>query len=131
MIKQHPLGYLGMNQDMSKSKTKNGFYFSAENIRIKATDKSSSFGLTNEKGNKILLSIPTIRVVKIKTRFEYTSVDFDSETAAIKTLKYTKSAEGCEIEDNFFPGGASGIAESGQQTIIGVTDTRRSCISYN
>ena len=128
MIKQHPLGYLGMHQDMAKPKTKNGFYFSAENIRIKATDKSSSFGLTNEKGNEILLSIPIVRVVKIKTRFEYTSVDFDAEDAAIKSLKYTRGADGCEIEDNFFPGGATGIAESGQQTIIGVADTRSGAV---
>ena len=125
MIKQHPLGYLGMHQDMSKSKTKGGFYFSAENIRIKATDKSSSFGLTNVKGNELLLSIPTIRIVSIKTRFEYTSIDFGDENIT-KTLKYSKetsSTPGCEIEENFLPGGP-GTDESGQQVIIGATDIR-------
>ncbi len=125
MMKQHPLGYLGMHQDMSKSKTKGGYYFSAENIRVKATDKSSTFGLTNEKGNEIVLAIPNIVIQSIKTRFQYTNVDANPE-AEFKILKYkkeTSATPGCEIEENYLPGG-TGVAESDQQIIIGVVDVR-------
>ena len=128
MIKQHPLGYLGMNQDMSKSKTKTGFYFSAENIRIKSTDTGSSFALTNEKGNEILLSIPVIYLQKIKTRFQYASSDTD-QTATLKFLKYKRLSTGCEIEDNFLPNGGF-LANSGQQTIIGAADIRGGAVLF-
>jgi len=128
MIKQHPLGYLGMNQDMSKSKTKSGFYFSAENIRIKSTDTGSSFGLTNEKGNEVLLAIPTITIQSFKTRFQYDSVDTD-QTVSFKILKYKRLATGCEVEDNFLPGGP-GTATSGQQTIIGAADIRGGAVLF-
>jgi len=129
MIKQHPLGYLGMNQDTSKSKTKGGFYFSAKNIRIKATDKSSSFGLTNQKGNEVLLSIPEVTIQSNKTRFQYTNVDFD-QTLGNKLLQYTKpvnATPGCEVERNYLPGG-SGVATSGAQVIVGATDIRGGAI---
>jgi len=48
----------GMNQDISKSKIANTFYYEGRNIRIITNE---SFGsVTNQKGNELVLTIPTI-----------------------------------------------------------------------
>jgi len=51
--------YGGLNQDVSKSKFSNEFYFDANNIRFTVTDSQSSYALTNEKGNELIFQIPT------------------------------------------------------------------------
>ena len=51
--------YNGMIQDVTKSEFSNQFYFDAKNIRILATDTQSSGSITNEKGNSLILSVPT------------------------------------------------------------------------
>lgn len=51
--------YEGMNQDASKSKLSNNYYFKGKNIRILSTDTSSTGSVTNDKGNKLVLTIPT------------------------------------------------------------------------
>ena len=125
MIKQHPLGYAGMNQDIAKSKTDNSQYFEANNIRVLATDQQSSFALTNELGNEKTFTIPIPVLDTANTKFTYTNVDLPSPSSITKSLLYTKddnSIPGCEIETNFAPLGTP--LTSGTQVIVGTTDTR-------
>jgi hypothetical protein len=50
----------GMNKDISKSKFQPQFYFEGKNIRIIATDSQSTGSVTNEKGNSLILELPSI-----------------------------------------------------------------------
>lgn len=59
MNKNIIMTYNGMNQDISQSKFSNQFYFEGKNIRILATDSQSSTSITNDKGNELVLTIPT------------------------------------------------------------------------
>ncbi len=52
----------GMNQDVSKSKFQPQFYFEGKNIRIIATDSQSTGSVTNEKGNSLILELPSIEI---------------------------------------------------------------------
>ena len=125
MIKKHPLGYTGMSQDMSKSKTDNSKYFSASNIRLLATDSQTSYALVNEKGNKHTFTIPSVTIIPSKTRFEYTNVD-GTPSSGLKFFSYKKETNvspGCELENNYTPNGENS-ATSGTQIIIGTADTR-------
>lgn len=59
MIKQEIFTYnSGMNQDASRSKLANTFYYEGRNIRIITNE---SFGsVTNQKGNELVLTVPDI-----------------------------------------------------------------------
>lgn len=59
MNKNIVMTYEGMNQDISQSKFSNQFYFEGRNIRILSTDSQSSNSVTNDKGNRLILTIPT------------------------------------------------------------------------
>jgi hypothetical protein len=59
MNKTVVMTYDGMNQDISQSKFSNQFYFEGKNIRILSTDSQSSNSVTNDKGNKLVLTVPT------------------------------------------------------------------------
>ena len=56
----------GVNQDVTKSKHPFQFYFDAQHIRIVATDSQSTGSVTNEKGNEIVISIPSITIIGIQ-----------------------------------------------------------------
>ena len=118
MIKQLPLGYGGMNQDLSKDKAQNTKYFSADNIRILSTDQQSTFALTNEKGNELVFSVPSVTIDTTKTRLSWVD-QFEN-----KFLVYerTGSYPGCELEELYAP--TSGQHTSGVQKIIGTCNTR-------
>ncbi len=128
MVKKHALGYQGISQDTSKPKTKNTHYFSALNIRIRATDNSSNYAVTNEKGNELSFSIPTVTISSVHTRFVY--VVEDTNYSGPKFLNYSKDVNetpGNELENNYLPGG-TGTATSGEQFIIGSVDTRNGAL---
>ena len=132
MIKQHKLGYTGgMSQDFAKSKSNPETYVSAKNIRVVASDQRSSFALTNEKGNELEFGIPTPSVNYTTTRIEYTV------GSTQKHLPYTPgsgSLSRCEIESEYIDQSATDATglwtarTSGDQIIIGVTNTRNGAI---
>ena len=72
--------YDGMIQDISQSKFSNKFYFEGRNIRIIATDTQSTGSVTNEKGNSLILTIPTPIIDYITKVINYNN----------KILKYIK-----------------------------------------
>jgi len=51
--------YEGMIQDVSQSLYDNKYYYEGRNIRIISTDTQSTGSLINEKGNELILTIPT------------------------------------------------------------------------
>ena len=79
MNKNIVMTYEGMNQDISQSKFSNQFYFEGRNIRILSTDSQSSNSVTNDKGNRLILTIPT-PVINYTTKV----ITYDS-----KILNYT------------------------------------------
>ena len=99
--------YNGMIQDVTKSKFSNQFYFEGKNIRIIATDTQSTGSITNEKGNSLILTIPT------------PIIDYDNKIINYndKTLNYTTS----EINYN---------TQSLEQKIIGHSNSREYIILF-
>jgi hypothetical protein len=105
--KQITHSYSGMMQDITKSKFGNQFYFEGKNIRIISTDTQSTGSITNEKGNKFILSIPT------------PVIDYNLKTISYndKVLNYTTS----EINYN---------SQSATQKIIGHSNSRNYIILF-
>ena len=58
MIKKRQFSYEGMSKDISKNKDSKRYY-DAHNIRIIATDQESTYAVTNEFGNELVITIPT------------------------------------------------------------------------
>ena len=94
--------YEGMQQDTSKSKFNNAFYFEGKNIRVVATDSQSTGSLTNEKGNSLIFKIPT-PVINYSTKVI---------TYGAKTLSYLNN------EINY------DSSQSADQVIIGHANSR-------
>ncbi len=110
MIKAIKNTYSGMSQDLSKSKTRNEFYFEGRNIRIVSSNESTTGSITNEKGNELLLSIPNINI-----NFTTKTILYDT-----KSLNYTTD----EINDLYdIPS-----YEYGEQIIIGNCKTNNGFI---
>lgn len=132
MVNVHKLGYSGgMAKDFAKAKTNPETYLNAKNIRVSATDQSSLFALTNEKGNELELTIPTPSINYTTTEIRY------AVGLTIKSLPYTAIGSGlnrCEIESEYIDmwetEGSSVWTPrtSGDQVIIGVCDTRNGAI---
>lgn len=99
--------YDGMIQDISQSKFSNKFYFEGRNIRIIATDTQSTGSVTNEKGNSLILTIPT-PVINYKDKIIYYND---------KTLNYITN------EINY-------INQSVEQKIIGYSNSREYIILF-
>lgn len=106
--------YKGLNQDISKSKSKE-YYFTANNIRIIATNLQSTGSVTNEKGNSLLLSIPVVSINKTLKLITY----------GLKSLSFNNQ------ELNSFFNGLSTFETSGEQKIIGHVFTRNSIILFS
>ncbi len=103
----------GMNQDLSKSKMTNQFYFEGKNIRIVSTNSQSTGSITNEKGNKFILTIPKPVINGV----------LDQITYGNKTLSYTTS----EIDSQYLI--SPGVYKlSGDQLILGHTTSRGNII---
>lgn len=106
-------GFEGMIQDINKSQFSNKFYFEGKNIRIIATDTQSTGAMTNEKGNELILTIPTPLINGNLKKITYNT----------KSLDYTTS----EIEKDYSLG--NGLYKtSGTQVIIGHTFSRNNII---
>ena len=123
MIKKHEFNYLGMSKDSSRD-LQSDKYFDAENIRVTAEDDKSKMAITNEKGNKIIFSIPSPVI-----NFADTSITYTLGVQA-KSLVY-KATEAshprCEIESQFMLD-SSTAKISGNQVIIGIKELRDSAI---
>ena len=59
MVKKVQYTYKGLNQDVTKSKHPFQFYYSANNIKIVATDTQSTGSIANEKGNELIMTLPS------------------------------------------------------------------------
>lgn len=112
--KQVRQSYGGMVKDLTKSKFPNKIYYDAKNINITATNSQSTYSVTNEKGNKLVLAIPNVTINRNKT---ITYLD--------KVLSYIND----EIIDNYLQGGILSIT-SGKQFIIGQATVRDNIILF-
>ena len=119
MIKKQELGYNGMSKDLARDKQSNK-YFDAKNIRILATDQQSSFAVTNEAGNELIVSIPSPVVNTDSTSIDYTGVD-----GSTKSLIYSTQSSiipRCELEKTYLR------KFSDEQIIIGTKELRDSAL---
>ena len=113
MNKQAKFTVQGMSQDISKAKHPNNLSFENRNIRIINTDSQSSLSVSNEKGNKFLLQIPTPQLDLSNTQVIYND----------KVLPYNNKA-GNEITNGNLP------TISLDQVIIGKAVTRQGVILF-
>tara|TARA_R110002020_G_scaffold68971_2_gene179866 strand:- start:1878 stop:5921 length:4044 start_codon:yes stop_codon:yes gene_type:complete len=129
MVKKVQYTYKGLNQDVTKSKHPFQFYYSANNIKIVATDTQSTGSITNEKGNELIMTLPS------------PCIDLDSNVINYgdKQLKFKDSVENpSEIREQI---NASNNSEcdianvlpvcSGLQAILGYTLSRDSVILFS
>jgi len=121
MIKQFTQGYGGMNQDISLSKTDNGKYWSARNIRITSTDQPSTFSITNEHGNESVLSIPIPTLNTDNTSIDYV-VGSITKSLSYKTTNNNAVPPRCQLEEEY------NGKTSGTQNIIAIEEARDSVI---
>ena len=91
MNKNVLMTYKGMNQDISQSKFSNEFYFEGKNIRILATDSQSSASITNDKGNELVLTIPTPIIDYDLKKIQYGTSILNYTTNNINTLSPNQS----------------------------------------
>ena len=113
--------YTGMSKDMSSNKQSNK-YFDAKNIRVVATDQKSTFALTNEAGNKKILSIPIPSVDIFASKISY-KVELEEGSPTSKELVYsTNNTDVSHIVTSYSD------KTSLTQTIIGVKELRDSAI---
>tara|TARA_R110000772_G_scaffold54130_1_gene123505 strand:+ start:10848 stop:14918 length:4071 start_codon:yes stop_codon:yes gene_type:complete len=109
----------GMTQDVTKSKHRPEYYFDADHIRILATDIQSTGSVTNEKGNELVITIPTVTINEVSTQISWGTL----ETAAT-ILNYTNTEIGTQITAGLLP------TSSSTQKIIGTTPTRDGIIIF-
>lgn len=103
--------FKGMMQDISQAEFPNEYYFEGRNIRIVATDTQSTGSITNEKGNELVLSIPT-PVINYSTKII---------TYGSNNLSYTNS----EINTQY-----NSTQQSLSQTIVGHVNSRSKLILF-
>lgn len=118
MVKQVKHTYRGMNQDVTKSKHPGEFYFKANNMRILATDSQSTFSISNELGNTLEVTLPSISI----------NTDTNVISYGNKTLNYYQESEAPEIEKQIFAGILP--QSSNSQKIIGHAVARNSIILF-
>lgn len=134
MIQSLKLSYRGMSQDSTKSKHPYEFYFEGRNIRIVSTNQQSTGSITNERGNEILVTIPTPVIDIENTRVTYSSNAVSGSGANEVFYRRTGATiPGCEIERNYYDATLPGTTfdktlTSGQQVIIGRVEARDSVI---
>jgi len=112
--KQIQHSYSGMVKDLTKSKFPNKVYFDAKNIRITATNSQSTFSVTNEKGNELVLTIPSVTILKTK------SIIYSN-----KELLFIND----EIIETYLPGIETEVT-SGIQLIIGHVNSRNNILLF-
>jgi hypothetical protein len=104
--------FKGMMQDVAQSQFNNDFYFEGRNIRIVATDTQSTGSVTNEKGNSLILTIPTPIINYPNKEINYND----------NYLNY----ENNEINNQY-----SSISQSQEQIIIGHTNIRDGFVIFS
>lgn len=110
--------YGGANQDITKSKHTNQYYFEAQHVKIVATSDQSTGSLTNEKGTEAVITLPNIT---INRTFNTISYNVPGEVSAT-TKTYTN---GTEIDtDTSIP------TSSTTQKIIGNVTTRTGFVLF-
>ena len=102
----------GANQDISRSKHSPQYYFEAQHIKIVATDSQTTASASNEKGNDIVVTIPTIVIDSTSNVISYGSNELPFTSSQLNNIG---SGE-LEILDD--------------QIIIGHTETRDSVILF-
>ncbi len=126
MIRERKFSYQGMSKDLAKDKDSNKYY-DAKNIRIMATDQESTYAITNEAGNKLVVSIPTPVFNYEETRIEY---DSGAQIVYLKYSAVNSSHPRCELESNYVNISGQNLSNktSGPQKIIGVKELRDSAL---
>lgn len=114
MVKQLNFTYRGINQTTTKSKHSPEFYFDALNIKILATSSQSSGSVTNEMGNELVLTIPTITIDQSKYSIKYLD----------KVLIYNSASDLAQDLSDGFP------TFSDSQKIINITETREGLVLF-
>jgi len=71
----------GLDQDIAKTKYPNTKYFDCLDLSIVAESSQSQFSLSNEKGNKFLVTIPELTLNKLTQKFSY--LDLDNTTTYV------------------------------------------------
>lgn len=108
--------YRGANQDITKSKHSNEYYFDAEHVRIVATSDSSSGSITNEKGTESILTLPSISI----------NVNNNTITYGSSVLNYINNNE---LEQEVTAGNIP--TSSSSQKIIGHSITRTGFVLFS
>ena len=126
MIKKRSFEFSGMTKDIAKNKDSKRYY-DAQNIRIIATDQESTFALTNEFGNELVITIPTPEF-----DYENTKIIYNAGSES-KTLEYSATeatVPRCQLEEEYVTVNGSTYTNntSGTQKIIGVKELRDSAL---
>lgn len=105
--KQIKHSYNGLQQDITASQYQPNFYYEGKNIRINSTDSQSTNSISNEKGNSLILTVPT------------PIIDYNNKIISYgdKTLSYIND----EIDYS---------AQSEDQLIIGHSNSRNYVILF-
>jgi hypothetical protein len=111
--KQVKYTFGGMNMDTSRSKHSFKYYYDAEHIRILATDTQSTGSITNEKGNKLVITIPSVNI-NIDTK----KISWLNPNGTTSILTYTST------EVDALP------IFSDRQKIIGTVSTRTGIVIF-
>lgn len=115
MNKEIKYTFSGAMQDVSKSKHPFQYYFEGQHIKILATNSQSTKSITNEKGNELVVTIPSISIDTITRTIHYGN----------KSLIYSEQSEINDLINN-------GLLSSttSNQTIIGHVNTREGVILF-
>lgn len=108
--------YRGANQDLSKSKHPQQYYYEASHIRLLSTTDQSTGAVANEKGNEKVISLPNITINTSSNTIFYGD----------SSLIYTNGGEiEVQIENGIMP------SSSTNQTIINITSTRTGIVIFS
>lgn len=126
MIRERKFSYEGMTKDLSKDKDSKRYY-DASNIRIIATDQESTYALTNEFGNELVISIPIPEFDYENTQILYNN---GTENKTLSYLATEATVPRCQLEEEYVTvnGNTYTNNTSGIQKIIGVRELRDSAL---
>lgn len=114
MIKQQKYIFKGLNQDIIEDKHPNELYFDANNIRVVTTDPQTQGGVSNEKGNSLVITLPS----PVLNTSNYTV------TAGSQVIKYDPRTN-TEISDGSLP------TNSGLQKVISTVLTKEGFVVFS
>lgn len=105
----------GTNQDISRGKHMPRYYFEAQHIKILATNAQSTGAAANEKGNELVVTLPSISISEANSEITYGTT----------ILPYDSSNEiATQIADGGLP------TSSNAQIIIGHIETRTGLVLW-